>query len=108
MPVLVAQVDICNADYFVIAGLPVVVNHIIKDFIRKEFSGKHWTIHVDTFDWYPLLPSLPGLNWMDRITAAEQVPNSQLSALKLTSRCEFLDYRDGWMNRRYGYFHLIN
>ena len=108
MPVLVAQIAISNADYFVIAGLPVVVNHIIKDFIRKEFMGFHWTLHVDTFDWHPLLPHLPSLNWMDRIAYADHVRDQELSALKITARCEMFAYRDGWLNRRYGYFHLIN
>ena len=108
MVILLTQFAVNNADFFVIAGLPAAISYIIKDYIRKEFSGPDWTLHVDTLDWYPLLPELPSLNWMDRIVHADRVQNQQLSAIKLTERFEAFPYRVGWLNRRYGRFIFIN
>ena len=108
MPILLAQFNLKNADYIIIAGLPEEINKHIKDFIEASFIGPKWTLHVDTLNWYPLLPHLPSLNWMDRLINAEFVPNQFFSSLIITDRCEFFEYRAGWLNRRYGHFYLLN
>ena len=108
MPILLAQFNLKNADYIIIAGLPEEINRHIKDFFQDSFIGPKLTLHVDTLNWYPLLPHLASLNWMDRIINAEFVPNQFFSSLIITDRCEFFEYRAGWLNRRYGYFYLLN
>ena len=107
MPVLVAQVLVCNADYFVIAGLPLDVNELISGFAESAVAGTRWQLTVEDFEWYPCeLPPPFRRGVVDRIKNSDVVLERRFSSLKITDKIAFFSYRRAQHNRRRGVFFI--
>ena len=108
MPVLVAEVLVNNADYFVIAGLPLDVNKLIKDFVMTGCVENRWMLNVEDFVWRPLeLPPPFRRGLVDRIKNADMVRSQRFPSLKITTKISYFSYRRGERNRRRGIFFIL-